>query len=86
MKLSGANTSSMKEFKQKGNSMSLIIQKVGENLYEAKVTPPHSVNHWHTEHGLSVRELIEKLKELGCHQIDIGDALDRADTNWEDYL
>jgi len=31
-------------------------------------------------------QLIEELKGLGCHQQDIGDALDAADPDWLEHL
>jgi len=62
--------------------MALVIRKVGSN-YSATVTPPHcKVGLWSTDSPLDVETLIEKLKALGCHQTDIGDAFYEADPNW----
>jgi hypothetical protein len=32
---------------------------------------------------MTVDDLIAALRDLGCHQTDIGDALDQADPEWQ---
>ena len=65
--------------------MAIRISKADANNYEAWVTPPHgSGTTWHTSGPVSVDELIEQLRGLGCHTTDIGDAFFEADPNWLD--
>jgi hypothetical protein len=62
--------------------MPITIQKISKG-YTATVTPPHGKSrYWKTDHPMSVDELIEGLRKLGCHQTDIGDAFYEADPNW----
>lgn len=62
--------------------MHIKIQKIN-NLYSAQVTPSNeNIAEWATDTPLSCEILIEKLKKLGCHQTDIGDAFYEADPNW----
>ena len=59
--------------------MTIIIERVG-NLYIAKLTPPRRDGPlWQSTEPMERRELIQKLFSLGCHQTDIGDALNEAD-------
>ena len=66
--------------------MSLIIRKVGDNLYDAEATPPHVRVAWSTATPLPIPPLIEELQSRGCHQRDIGDALYEQDPNWLESL
>lgn len=65
--------------------MALKITK-NDDLYAAMVTPPHSHITWSTSAPLPLRELIQKLREHGCHQQDIGDALYEIDADWTSKL
>jgi hypothetical protein len=62
--------------------MALRLSQVAANLYEATVTPPHSVSDWRTPTPLSGRQLLKALVAMGCHQQDIGDALYDVDPDW----
>jgi hypothetical protein len=60
----------------------LLVLRV-EQKYEAEVSPPHGRGeYWRTDHPVSAEALIESLRELGCHQTDIGDAFYEADPEW----
>jgi hypothetical protein len=61
--------------------MPIDIRRVGD-LYEAKVSPPHSATAWATPEPMSVDDLDRALYHLGCHPTDIGDAFYAADPNW----
>ena len=61
-----------------------IIIKRHEGGYTASVTPPHSHEAWSTAVPTTVGALVAKLRELGCHQTDIGDAFYEADPLWLD--
>jgi hypothetical protein len=62
--------------------MPIVIRKDGE-FYMAEVTPPHGQGvAWSTPQPMSRDELIEALRERGCHQADIGDAFYEADPHW----
>jgi hypothetical protein len=50
--------------------------------FTATVTPPHGAIPWSTSAPMTVEALIAKLRELGCHQTDIGDAFYEADPRW----
>lgn len=64
--------------------MSITITKVGSK-YLAEVTPPHGPGTRWTSPGPVTRDnLISALKELGCHQTDIGDEFYAADPSWLD--
>ena len=58
--------------------MPIVIRQIGD-VYEAKVTPPHSSTEWATPEPMSVDDLDRKLSDLGCHPTDIGDAFYEAD-------
>ena len=63
--------------------MAIEVSKTADG-YTARVTPPHgSGQPWSAPRPLSLDELISALREQGCHQRDIGDALYEADPNWE---
>jgi hypothetical protein len=59
----------------------ISIQRVG-NRYEAQVSLPHGRVRWATEQPITRSQLIAKLRELECHQTDIGDAFYEADPEW----
>jgi hypothetical protein len=62
--------------------MAIEVKRVG-TLYEAKVTPPHGGGRdWSTPSPMTAEQLVGALRELGCHQADIGDALYEADPEW----
>jgi hypothetical protein len=61
--------------------MSIRIDLVGDR-YTATVTPPHGSAAWATTDPLARTELIAKLREIGCHTTDIGDAFYAADPDW----
>jgi hypothetical protein len=62
-------------------SMPISVHRLGEGRYAAEVSPPHGAQPWRTD-GMSQHELIDALQRLGCHQTDIGDALEEADPGW----
>jgi hypothetical protein len=63
--------------------MAIQITK-SERGYEAVVTPPHGGGRpWATTEPLSLDDVIAALRERGCHQRDIGDALYEADPTWD---
>ena len=62
--------------------MSIEIRRV-DGLYEAEVTPPHGNRSlWRSPQPMTRIELIDALRDLGCHQTDIGDAFYEADPEW----
>ncbi len=62
--------------------MSITIRKA-DGLYKAEVTPPHGGGvRWVSPRAMSRDELVEALRERGCHQADIGDAFYEADPDW----
>jgi hypothetical protein len=66
--------------------MPISVKRDG-NLYTGEVTPPHGGGRrWTTDHAVTGRELVELLKERGCHQTDIGDAFYEADRDWLSHL
>lgn len=63
--------------------VAIRIERVG-NLYRAEVSPPHAGgSSWTTPKPMTVDDLIAALRDLGCHQTDIGDALYQADPEWQ---
>jgi hypothetical protein len=52
------------------------------NRYEAVVTPLDSPETWVTPEPMPQRDLIAKLRDLGCHTTDIGDAFYAGDPDW----
>lgn len=62
----------------------MIQIKKSARGYEAEITPPHGADrHWTTPEPLPLDRLITALRERGCHQRDIGDALYEADPTWD---
>ncbi len=66
---------------RKGTKMLQIQQADGER-YTAKVGPPHSSEHWETLTPLTREALVDKLVQLGVHQMDIVDQFAYADPNY----
>jgi len=62
--------------------MSIRIWKDGR-MYSAEVTPPHCDISWTSPHPMSPQELYNKLLELGCHPVDVLDALTESDPDWQ---
>jgi hypothetical protein len=59
--------------------MAIVIFPAGD-LYEATVTPPHGRGvRWASPQPMTANSLVAALRELGCHQTDIGDAFHDAD-------
>jgi hypothetical protein len=51
------------------------IRRVGDR-YEATVTPPHGNGKpWWSPHPMTASDLIDVLRDAGCHTTDITDAL-----------
>ena len=64
-----------------------IVVAVTGALYSATVTPPHGGGRlWSSPKPLPASDLIDALRELGCHTTDITDALYEADPLWLDRL
>jgi len=62
----------------------ISIKKI-EGLYSAEVTPPHGGSTtWSTDKPMARDQLVQVLRDLGCHQTDIGDAFYAADPAWLD--
>ena len=62
--------------------MAIVIVSAGD-LYEATVTPPHGRSvPWVSPRPMTADALVAALRELGCHQTDIGDAFHDADPDW----
>jgi hypothetical protein len=62
--------------------MAIVIRRV-DGLYEAEVTPPHGGGiAWQSPMPLTRDQMIQALRERGCHQTDIGDAFYDADPEW----
>ena len=62
--------------------MAIVIFRMGQR-YRANVTPPHCRGEaWSTPEPMTADELVDALRERGCHQTDIGDAFFDADPEW----
>lgn len=61
--------------------MTVEVTRSGSG-YLARVTAPDGTERWSSEAPMELEELIGRLRELGCHQTDIGDALYAADPDW----
>jgi hypothetical protein len=62
--------------------MALIVTKISEAFYTATATPPSSREAWNTPQPIRLKQLYERLLELGLHQVDVGDAINDADREW----
>jgi hypothetical protein len=62
--------------------MAIVVTKISEALYTASATPPHVRTMWETTQPLRMHTLWDELLSLGAHQVDIGDAMDQADSDW----
>jgi hypothetical protein len=60
---------------------SVQIWKIREGYYGARLMAP-TLPKWSNETGLPLPELVRELNKLGCHPVDIGDALHEMDPNW----
>ena len=59
--------------------MPIVIRKV-DDRYAADVTPPHGRGElWSSPDPMSRDDLLAALRQIGCHQTDIGDAFIEAD-------
>lgn len=62
--------------------MPIEIKRDGDR-YTAVVTPPHGRGErWASPNRMSASELVDALRELGCHTTDISDAMFEADPFW----
>ena len=61
--------------------MPISIRQHG-NRYAAEVSLPHGSRPWSSPEPLTVDELVEALRSLGCHTTDIADAFYAADPHW----
>jgi len=66
--------------------MALIVTKVSEAFYTAATTPPNSREVWNTAEPVRLHQLCQQLEALGCHQVEIGDAVDDADRKWFQHI
>jgi hypothetical protein len=63
--------------------MPIEITHHADGRYSATVSPPHGgARPWETPSPIAADELIDRLREQGCHQTDIGDAFYAANPNW----
>lgn len=63
--------------------MPITITHVDQDSYTAHVTPPHgNGTEWRSQEPMTRPELYNELVRLGCHRIDIADALHEADRAW----
>jgi hypothetical protein len=61
--------------------MAIHIERSGAG-YDISATPPHVPVSWRSDSPMSATQVIDALKERGCHQTDIGDALYTANPRW----
>lgn len=66
--------------------MAIKIAKIVDSLYRAEVTLRGAAATKIFIGPVNIRELIDELESMGCHQTDIGDALYDCDPNWLDRL
>lgn len=62
--------------------MPIEITHHADGRYSATVSPPHGTRSWATPTPIAADELVDRLRELGCHQTDVGDAFYTANPNW----
>jgi len=62
--------------------MALTVTKISDAFYTATATPPSSREAWNTPQPIQLKQLYERLLELGLHQVDVGDAINDADREW----
>jgi hypothetical protein len=62
--------------------MAINVRREGD-FYRVTVTPPHGGGrYWSSRKALTADDVVNKLRKLGCHQTDIGDAMFEADPDW----
>jgi hypothetical protein len=63
----------------------IVIHKVDDDGYAAGMTPTNGGGEaWSSPHPMSRDDLVAALRQIGCHQTDIGDAFFAADSRWLD--
>jgi hypothetical protein len=62
--------------------MSIIVKKVSDDLYTVGATRPDVDEDWSPTEPIRGRQLTRELLERGAHQLDVGDAMNRADPEW----
>jgi hypothetical protein len=50
--------------------------------YLGSATPPDVSSAWTALEPLTARELVDELRQLGCHTTDIAEAFHEANPNW----
>lgn len=68
------------------NNVPIKIIRFVDSLYKVEVASRGAAAPKILFGPIGARELIDKLKSLGCHQVDIGDALYDCDPKWLDRL
>lgn len=62
--------------------MPKVVKRM-EGGYLGPVTPPQGRgSHWTSPGSLPLAELMEALRRLGCHDMDIAGAITEADPEW----
>lgn len=65
--------------------MAIIVKKVSDDLYLARLTLPDMdavKEEWSTDTPLTAGELVNELLKRGCHPVDIADAIAEQDPQW----
>jgi hypothetical protein len=62
--------------------MPIIVKKIEDDLYSVSATLPDVDEEWLPAEPVRGRQLVRELKLRGGHQLDIGDAMNRADPDW----
>ncbi len=66
--------------------MPITVRKIEDDLYFVSASPPDADKEWSPAEPRSGREVTKVLQELGCHQMDIADAMNEADPKWIEKL
>ena len=69
--------------------MAIKVKKISDDLYLARVILPDMPAvkaEWSTTEPATGQELTRALLEIGCHQIDIHDAMSAQDPQWIEKL
>ena len=56
----------------------MLVEKKGENSYTAKVVRESEGVDWESSEPMTLGEVSKKLKELGCHPLDVQGVLAEA--------